>query len=92
MGSKDDGTQLRIPPPFGGFFDRHGWGGYLPSLKALRLLIRADAAARRPLLDKRMMMVDITTILKGDGSFKLAKRIIVDGTRVLKQLYTVMNA
>jgi hypothetical protein len=38
-----------------------------------------------------MSLVDLTEIAKADGHFKLVKHFTVSGTKVHKQLFTVMN-
>ena len=77
-------------PKFGDFDDMNGYAGKSPEgpyLIALALVVhnRLDKFLRT-----RNMMI-LGDYLRGDNSFKLAKKIMADGVRPFLCVYTVMN-
>lgn len=80
-----------VPPMFGGFYDKNGWGGTLPSRRACRRILLNTCAARKEFLDKRMMMIPPTDVLKGDASKKAVRRIRAEGSKIFESLHTFCN-
>ena len=71
--------------------DRMGYCGFVPSEGYLRDVYNKFMEARRDLYDKEMMKIS-GNILKGDHSFKLAKRIVsVEHQHVFDAVYSVTN-
>ena len=66
------------------------YGGRTPRAQYLQAIVLAQHKRRRPWLVSRMMMIT-GTILKGDMSFKMAKKIWADGGGQFESIYTLMN-
>ena len=78
------------PQPFSSFDDPAGYSGRVPSASYLLAVALAYHRFRRPTLIRRLMMVT-GTILKGDMSFKLAKKIRCDRTGQYVCVFSIMN-
>ena len=66
------------------------YGGRIPKANYLQAVVLAQHKRRRPWLVSRLMMIT-GAILKGDMSFKMAKKIWADGRGQFESIYTLMN-
>eukprot|EP00951_Prasinocladus_malaysianus_P016895 scaffold132287_cov33-Prasinocladus_malaysianus.AAC.3 len=78
------------PEKFSAFQDPHGYSGSVPSPSYLLSITLAFHRFRRKPLVARMMMIT-GQILKGDMSFKLAKKIRADRTGQYTCVFSLMN-
>jgi hypothetical protein len=83
-------TGARDVPKFGEFDDLQGYAGKSPAAQYLIALALVVHNRLHSFLTTRNMMV-LGEYLRGDNSFKLAKKIMSDGTRPFLCVYTVLN-
>ena len=84
------GGSNEAPPRFGDFDDINGYAGKSPEAPYLIALALVVHNRLDKFLRTRNMMI-LGDYLRGDNSFKLAKKIMVDGVRPFLCVYTVMN-
>jgi hypothetical protein len=91
MNTRQHITERNEVKGFSSFEDQRGYAGFVPSAAYLRKVFTDYCSVIRPLIDRQMMALG-GTILKGDHSFKLPKRVChIANTPIYNALYTALN-